>query len=374
MQKCLFTISPVLFILFLSAVITRPVNHTITGNTGTDGPYVLYRGSQVYANYVVSKDSSALLVIDSASADNKEDLLLKVGTGEEGKFFTVKLKKKIQEEKSEYKKPSKQLVISDIEGNFKAFRKLLQVAGVIDENFNWIFGEGHLVLTGDFVDRGDHVMETLWLIYSLEEKAKAAGGYVHYVLGNHEIMNLSGDLRYLHPKYLKSASVVGDKYENLLGENSELGRWLRSKNIMERVGDMLYTHGGISGLVNNIDLPLEKLNQLARPWYADSTMKYKYKEEEILMNDYGPFWYRGYYTGSQRATMGQVDSTLDKFRVSHIVTGHTIIADTVSMLFNGKIFDTDVHHATGKSEALLIEAGNFYRITATGEKIQVYPK
>ena len=63
-------------------------------------------------------------------------------------------------------------VVSDIEGEFKAFRQLLQGNNIIDENFNWTFGNGHLVLTGDFVDRGTLVTEVLWLIYSLEEKAK----------------------------------------------------------------------------------------------------------------------------------------------------------------------------------------------------------
>jgi hypothetical protein len=354
-----------------------PLIISTTSNKGSeksfsDGPYVLYRGEKVYANYIIPKDTAAILVIDSA--DNKEGLLLKVRADEEGKFFTVTLKSKIQNEKAEYRKPTKQLVISDIEGNFTAFRKLLLAAGVMDDNFNWIFGNGHLVLVGDFSDRGDRVIETLWLVYSLEEKAKAAGGYVHFLLGNHEIMNLSGDLRYLHPKYQISASLIGDHYQNLLGENSELGRWLRSKNSMERVGDMLYVHGGISTAVNNIDLSLEKMNELARPWYADSTYNYKYKEEEILMNDEGPFWYRGYYSKSKKATMGQVDSTLEKFRVNHIVTGHTVIADTVSVLFNGKIFDTDVHHAAGKSEALFIEGGRFYRITPSREKFEIARK
>jgi len=185
---------------------------------------------------------------------------------------------------------------------------------------------------------------------------------------------MNGDLRYLHPKYRASAALIGDKYENLLGENSELGQWLRSKNIVEKIGDMLYAHGGISAWVNMIELGTEGINKTARPWYADSTYQYKNAIQELLMNDYGPFWYRGYYTGSPRATMGQVDSTLEKFRVKHIATGHTVIADTVSVLFGGKVFDTDVHHAGGKSEALLVEGGKFFRLTATGERYQIHAK
>jgi hypothetical protein len=65
----------------------------------------------------------------------------------------------------------------------------------------------------------------------------------------------------------------------------------------------------------------------------------------------------------------QVDSSLARFSSDHIVTGHTIVADTISMWFNGKLFNTDTHHAKGHSEALLIEGGDkFYRVDANGNK------
>ncbi len=48
------------------------------------------------------------------------------------------------------------------------------------------------MFAGDMFDRGDQVTECLWLVYALEETAKAAGGYVHFILGNHELMNLQG--------------------------------------------------------------------------------------------------------------------------------------------------------------------------------------
>ena len=115
------------------------------------------------------------------------------------------------------------LILSDIEGNFGAFRKLLQANHVIDDNFNWTFEKNHLVLIGDFVDRGTMVTEVLWLIYSLEEKAKAAGGYVHYILGNHEIMNMSNDLRYVQDRYIRNAALMSRSYMQLFGPDAEIG-------------------------------------------------------------------------------------------------------------------------------------------------------
>jgi hypothetical protein len=182
-------------------------------------------------------------------------------------------------------------------------------------------------------------------------------------------MNMSGDLRYLNRKYVENALLLNENFVRLYGENSELGRWLRTKNVTEKIGRILFVHGGFSELVNNMNLKLPEINKLVRPYYADSTYQYPDPRLDTLYSDWGPFWYRGYYTGTFRATPGQVDSTLEKFRVRHIATGHTIIADTISVLFDGKLFNLDTPHANGSSEALLLEDGKFYRVNGEGKKI-----
>ncbi len=333
----------------------------------SDGPYVLYNNNKVYVKYIFDDNGTKSVKQDSIAVSQKGNLTLTVLTDEPDKTFEVKLKKELKHEKTEFSDVSKRFVISDIEANFRAFRQLLQGNSIIDENFNWTFGNGHLVLTGDFVDRGEQQTEVLWLIYSLEEQAKAAGGYVHYILGNHEIMNLSGDLRYLHPKYVLNSNLLEEGYVSLLGENSELGRWLRTKNVMEKVGDILFCHAGISSAVNNMDFSTSKINKLVKPYYADTTYQYSTPEIDVLYGDLGPFWYRGYYHGV-RASIAQVDSTLSIYKVKHITTGHTVVADTISVLYNGKVINTDVHHAKGHIEGLLIENGSYYRVTALGEK------
>src|SRR5688572_1530988 len=75
--------------------------------------------------------------------------------------FIVPLKKSYREERSEFRKPSKLFVVSDIEGQYVYFKQLLQAAGVMDESFNWTFGKGHLVICGDVFDRGNQVAECL---------------------------------------------------------------------------------------------------------------------------------------------------------------------------------------------------------------------
>jgi hypothetical protein len=371
MKRLTLAVLPLILLSMSSPRIRADFNKDIT-----DGPYIMYTDSKMYVNYITKENGANVRSVDSMSLSDRAGYVIKVATENPGKTFDVKLKSKLQVERSEWGKPKKQLVISDIEGNFAAFRKLLVANKVIDDQFNWIFEEGHLLLVGDFVDRGSQVTEVLWLIYSLEDKARAAGGYVHYVLGNHEIMNLSGDLRYLHPKYVEAASLMNKHFVELYGESSELGRWFRTKNVAEKVGNILYVHGGISPLVYRVPFDVPMINKLTRPFYADSVFNYPDLETEILYSDYGPFWYRGMYrAGDPKSIEKEVDSSLMRFNSNHIVTGHTVVSDTVSMWFKGKVFNTDTHHAKGHSQGLLIEGGDrFYRVDANGNRFFMIKK
>jgi len=364
-----FALVPLLIAGFLlpGEECNSPRPHT----TRFDGPYVLYRNNQLFVKYIVDEHGTKKLQTDSMALSQRKSVTLQVATDDPAKMFAVKLKDRIENEKTEYSGIGKLFIVSDIEGNFSAFRKLLQAGGIIDADYNWTFGNGHLVLTGDFVDRGSMVNEVLWLIYSLEDKAKAAGGYVHYILGNHEIMNLNGDLRYLHPKYLESAGLLGEGFTSLIGEDTELGRWFRSKNVMEKINDILFVHGGVSAPVNRMDLSTTRLNKLVRPYYADSLMEFKNPNLDTLYSDLGPFWYRGYYKTNPSSEEETVNTTLRQYKVNRIATGHTVIADTISIRFGGRVINTDVHHLGGHTEALLIENGNYFRVLPGGEKKQI---
>src|SRR5262245_39148669 len=86
--------------------------------------------------------------------------------------------------------------IGDVHGDLKTFRALLLKLGLIDGEERWAGGETHLVQTGDLLDRGPGSRQVLDLLMRLQEEAPASGGQVVVVLGNHEAMNVYGDLRY----------------------------------------------------------------------------------------------------------------------------------------------------------------------------------
>lgn len=102
---------------------------------------------------------------------------------------------------SAYHNVEKIFVVSDMHGQHEIFRQLLLSNDIINENNEWIWGDGNLVVLGDVFDRGDNVNKALWLIYGLEQQAQEYGGMVHFLLGNHEVMVLQNDLRYVDKKY-----------------------------------------------------------------------------------------------------------------------------------------------------------------------------
>jgi hypothetical protein len=280
--------------------------------------------------------------------------------------FTVQLKRTLKEEKAAFKLPPRLFVVSDIEGEYEGFKALLQAAGVMDKNFNWTFGTGHLVVCGDVVDRGSQVTECLWLIYHLEEKAKEAGGYLHFLLGNHEIMVINGEVRYLHPKYVELAKQKGIDYASFYSERTELGRWLHTKNVVEKIGNLLFLHGGVSQYLNQWEQPLDSINMAARSYYDSYNDRDLPPVAQLLLLDMGPLWYRGYYL-APLASQSQVDSTLRLFGAEKVITGHSPV-DRISSFYAGKVINVDVPHAKGASEGLLIEDKKYYRIRLQGTR------
>ena len=342
----------IIYLLFLLAICLQAYSQTYV-------PYVFYYGDTVCIRTVNGENTCSL--------KNDKKITLPVKFGEHPDWdFTVDLKTKLENEPCEFKAVDTIFAVSDIEGEFEPFRNLLIANKVIDKNYNWIFGKGNLVICGDLFDRGLNVTEYLWLLYKLEQEAPLSGGYVHVILGNHDIMNLSGDFRYVQPKYKDEAKMMDLKYEDMYAANTELGRWLRTKNIIERIGKILFMHAGISPPVNRIQWDIETINKNVRPYYADTSINNMPDTVAVFYDDSSPFWYRGYFV-APLATQAQIDSTCSLFNVKKIVVGHTVIP-AVNAFFNKRVYGIDVNEHEGTYQGLLIENGKYYRVDDKGTK------
>ncbi len=337
-----------------------------------DGPYVFYKDGAII---VKSIHMSADTVYSAAEKKfkNKKNIILNCYSEETGDTFSFRLKNSISPEKSLLPAAKRIFVLSDIEGNFKGFKSILKGAGIIDDNFRWTFGDGHFVMLGDVFDRGAEPTECLWLLYKLESEAEKHGGKLHFILGNHEIMNLNNNTKYVDKLILKNSFLIRKSYDSLYGIDSELGRWLRSKNIAMKIGDLLFVHAGISSSIDSLNLSIENLNKITLANIGLRKEQIKGAENlAVTSSKIGPYWYRGYFNDAvDEESLGRI---LKKYDAQRIIVGHTIV-DTISYLFNGKVIAVDEEHQEnikkGYMHALLIENGKFYIIDDKGMKKRV---
>jgi len=243
---------------------------------------------------------------------------------------------------------------------------VLQDAGVIDDNYNWIFDAGHLFFVGDMFDRGKNVTECLWLLYRLETQAQADGGKIHFIIGNHDIMNLIYDFRYVAQKYIVNAQLMGETLESVYALDTELGRWLRTKNLIEKAGPIIFVHGGISPGVDALNLSYDEINYLGR-FRMDSTCITSACFAVNGGSSVGIYWYRG--MANEDLTQQQVDTILSHFGGDMVVIGHTIF-DDITLLYNEKVICIDLDHeynyTNGFMRALFYENGNIYNFYTNG--------
>lgn len=220
-------------------------------------------------------------------------------------------------------------VVGDVHGQYGRLRRLLRNAGLVDGDGRWAGGRAHLVLLGDLVDRGPYVTRTLWFAYRLQAEARAAGGRVSVVLGNHEIMVLTGDHRYVSPQERLLAQRHGLSYGEIYHpRRSVLGAWLTSRPAALRVGDVLLAHGGIGPAY--LDRSVGDLNDSLTAfvsedlfeYWSDSTVEVTPRDSaavarriQFLFEAPSVFWYRGYARGDSagdplRALLRERDARL----------------------------------------------------------------
>jgi len=200
------------------------------------------------------------------------------------------------------------VAMSDPHGAYDGMVHTMINAGLIDQDGNWDAGETHLVITGDLLDRGADSRKIMDLVMQLEAQAPRAGGMVHLTLGNHEVMNLVGDLRYvavgefaafadeesaeerekwfqafLSERRLTSQTEVDESalrkefdearppgfyaHRRAFGSEGKYGRWLMQKPLLVVVNDTAFVHGGLSPVV--ADLGLDRLNDEMRGQIVD---------------------------------------------------------------------------------------------------------
>jgi hypothetical protein len=278
----------------------------------------------------------------------------------------------------EFKGVDSVYVLGDTHGNFDEVVQILQNSKLIDENHQWIGGSVHLVFLGDILDRGKDALRLTWFIYELEQSAAQHGGQIHLILGNHEIMVMSNDLRYVSAKEQQVANMHQVSYQQLYHPTrSVLGRWLSTKPAALKIDGILFAHGGIimgASLKSFNDRVYEYTQAplfshlMEQPFDSVSFSQVEREEQkDYLYDSFGPFWFRGYV---QTDTLGSyLDAILLNNKAKLHVVGHTTVP-SISSFYNGKLIATNVPKAG--TEMLLLTKSKWskyhrFRINLLGE-------
>jgi hypothetical protein len=271
-------------------------------------------------------------------------------------------------------------VVGDTHGYYDALVEGLQAAGLIDDELRWSGGQRHLVLAGDLTDRGPDVLGLLWLVYRLEREAEADGGGVHVVLGNHEIMVMMGDLRYVHPKELHIADLYEVGYDRMFDVRSSiLGRWLASKPGLMRVDGVLIAHGGLGERYAGYSL--QEYEDTLRTFTGEelfarwADLSYippldslaAAQRDDFFWHRDSAFWHREYVqTDTVADLLGRV---LDRMESEVFVVGHTPVNE-IEPRYDGRLIPA--HTPSHGAELLLLvrEEDRYrrYRVSARGHE------
>ena len=280
--------------------------------------------------------------------------------------------------------PGRIVAVGDLHGDFAAWRAIAQAAGVVDARGRWSGGRTTLVQLGDMVDRGPDSLRVVQDVMRLQREARGAGGRVIALVGNHEAMNMTDDLRYvsaadfaayatpdsprlrerawaayrerIEASYRRrdpamSAEAIRQawlavtplgwlEHQAAWRPDGSVGGWIASEPAIVQLGDTLFVHGGLSAAYATT--PVAEINaRVARALRAQETAP-----DSILNAPDGPLWYRGLATRETPDSRPlSVDDELTQVLAGHharrIVIAHTPILTGVEIGHDGRLARVD---------------------------------
>jgi hypothetical protein len=281
------------------------------------------------------------------------------------------------------------VAVGDVHGAYDRLVGILRAAGILDAQLHWAGGRAHLVQIGDVVDRGPDSRKALDLLVRIQDEARRAGGAVHLLLGNHEVMRMLGDLRYVSPgEYEAFVTTRSDQVRDAFvksvqpglrdqlfketplglvemriafGRDGQYGKWLRTLNAVVKIDGILFLHGGISPAV--AALSCSEINATVQAELTTDLDKTRAAPlRSLAAREDGPLWYRG-LAQEPETFSSQVDEILLQQHARGLVVAHTVTPDgRIRVRFGGKVLqiDTGMQSAyvpDGRASALEIRPG-----------------
>uniref|UniRef100_A0A2P2QQQ8 Calcineurin-like phosphoesterase domain-containing protein n=1 Tax=Rhizophora mucronata TaxID=61149 RepID=A0A2P2QQQ8_RHIMU len=309
--------------------------------------------------------------------------------------------------------PDRLIAIGDLHGDLQKSKQALRLAGVIDASDKWTGGTATVVQIGDVLDRGGEELKILYLLEKLKREAAKAGGNVITMNGNHEIMNVQGDFRYVTQLGLREFESwaywysLGDRMKGLcaglqkpkdiykgipltflgvkpeafpgirariaaLRPNGPIANKFLSQNATVLVaGDSVFVHGGL--LSKHVEYGLERINEEVRDWISGLTGNFA---PEYCRGRNGVVWLRKFSNKlAKNCDCSALDHVLATIPgVRRMIMGHTIQEAGINGVCDHRAIRIDVGMSkgciNGLPEVLEITQNSELRVLTSNPRYQ----
>ena len=246
--------------------------------------------------------------------------------------------------------------IGDIHGDLTALRGALKLAGAIDEKDQWIGGDRFVVLTGDYLDRGDDEKAIWDLLLALQGQAQTAGGAVFPLIGNHEMLNAQGDFGSVSMRGKLAFNEKGLTRRQLFAPGGKLALLLATRKVTLVIGRTVFVHGGIT--TTQVRRGLDELNLEAVEFLSGRRSTLDFDVNTML-------WMRHYSNGTPSDEIcEELAATLKQIDADRMVMGHTP-QKTINAACGDRAWRIDVglsrHYGSNGPEVLIID-GNQVKV------------
>ena len=265
------------------------------------------------------------------------------------------------------------VALGDLHGDLGATRQALRLAGAIDESDHWVGGDLIVVQTGDQLDRGDQERAILDMLDRLQDEALAAGGALHLLNGNHELMNARPDLRYVTEggfADFQDAVVIGQEDSLLLAQEPDqkarvaafrpggpFAVLLAERPVVLVLEGNVFVHGGVLPL--HLDYGLDRLNDEVRDWLLG-----RGEPPAFIHTRESPTWTRDYSDQADAESCQQLEEVLGRLGAQRMIVGHTVQEDGITPFCEEQVWCID----SGLSEYY---GGRIEVLEIVGDRIRV---
>lgn len=245
------------------------------------------------------------------------------------------------------------VAIGDLHSDIVAARKAFMLAGATNENDEWIGGSLTIVQTGDLIGRSEDERQVLDFVFDIREKAEVAGGKVHNLIGNHEVMGARVDNQAVgldpFPGYVDLPNLALDdpRLQSLPENQRARGAALMAggpyaKRFAEfptvlRLGDTVFVHGGL--VPRWAAYGIEQINLDVSQWFLGHTTE----PDAALGVDDGDraMWTRQFSSAVDATDCEALAQSLSILGAKRMIVAHTV-QSAIAAYCDNRVWVVDV--------------------------------